>query len=135
MVGAADDGVVVLLARAEGGHRRALGGTQERLVALAREVGAVGVERARHGVISLTRSRVGVELGLERGRERHLHVGCGKSAQAEESHKALQDVRRGHDVIFLRLGCFGGSWVNKVVGGILSRDEERRVLWIREKNE
>ncbi len=87
MIRTTDDCVVVLLAGREGDNGVTAGGAQERLVALARVVGAIGLERTGHVGVGLA-SSVGVELGLEGRREGHFHVGRGHGAQTQEGHQA-----------------------------------------------
>lgn len=93
MVGSADDGHLVSLAGSPGNNRLGLLviALEELVVALAREVGATGRERGRHGVVLIGRELV--VLGAQRGRVLHLHMSRGKA-----------DKGRGYDREALHIG-------------------------------
>lgn len=74
VVGTAGDGHVALGADGKGGGGRAAGRAQQGLVALAREIGAVGLEWCDHGVVCLAGRGVGVEFTLKGWRELDFHV-------------------------------------------------------------
>jgi hypothetical protein len=73
VAGTAVDGHLVGLAGSVGGNGSTSRGAKVRVVALAREVGAIGSEGRSHVEVLL--GSVFVDLGSERSRLDHLHVG------------------------------------------------------------
>ncbi|KAI6769720.1 hypothetical protein HG530_004349 [Fusarium avenaceum] len=70
-------------------NRSTLRGTEERVVALAGEVGAAGLKRSGHAVVDVAAS-VGVGLGFEGGRVDHLHMCLGQTSQTEAESDSVE---------------------------------------------
>lgn len=77
----AGDGQALGLASLPVGYGSTLGGVIEGVVALARKVAARVAEWIRHAVVDVCGE--GIELGAERRRVAHLHVGMGHGSEAE----------------------------------------------------
>lgn len=80
VVSATSDGHAVRAAGLPVSNRSASWGAEERVVALAREVAAAGLERSSHAVVDISVG-VRVGLGLEGGRACHLHMSLGQTGE------------------------------------------------------